>query len=85
MGLHPQPLDDGGERPPARVHARAGSRCTPAAVGAERGRSPATPRTCTRATAKSVLGLNEPAAADLPPTPVLLNLYYGANLISSGS
>lgn len=41
--------------------------------------------TCVHATEKFVFGLNEPTVANLPPTPVLLNLYYGANLINSRS
>lgn len=75
----------GEEKPPAQVHVCAGSRFASAAVGAEQSSSEAAPRTCTCATEKSVFGLNEPAVANLPPTPVLLNLYYGANLINSGS
>lgn len=75
----------GAERPLAQVHVQAGSRFTSAAVRAKQSSSEATPHMCTRATEKSVFGLNEPVVANLPPTPVLLNLYYGANLINSRS
>lgn len=85
MGLQPKPLDErGGEAPGAGSRARRLSLrlCSSRSRAEQLG---ATPHTCTRATEKSVFGLNELTVANLPPTPVLLNLYYGANLINSRS